>query len=67
MSEDEKEIRIIKPHEGFQEKFVRSNVDVVIGGGVLACGKSYAAILSTAEPSLDPNFRACFTRRTFTE
>lgn len=31
------------------------------------CGKSFAAILSVAEPSLDPNFRACFTRRTFTE
>lgn len=28
---------------------------------------SFAAILSTAEPSFDPNFRACFTRRTFTE
>ena len=31
------------------------------------CGKSFAAILSVAEPSLDPNFRACFIRRTFTE
>ena len=31
------------------------------------CGKSYSAILSVAEPSLDPNFRACFTRRTFSE
>ena len=30
-----KEQVIIKPHAGFQEKFVRSNVDVVIGGGVL--------------------------------
>ena len=27
--------KIIRPHAGFQEKFVRSNVDVVIGGGVL--------------------------------
>ena len=27
--------KIIKPNAGFQEKFVRSNVDVVIGGGVL--------------------------------
>lgn len=27
--------KIIKPQEGFQEKFVRSNVDLVIGGGVL--------------------------------
>ena len=26
---------IIRPQEGFQEKFVRSNVDVCFGGGVL--------------------------------
>lgn len=58
---------IIRPQPGFQEKFVQSNVDVVFGGGVLNAGKSFAAILATAEPSLDPNFRACFTRRTFTE
>lgn len=32
-------IKIIKPYPGFQEKFVRSNVDVVIGGGQLAGGK----------------------------
>ena len=25
--------KIIKPFEGFQEKFVRSNLDLVIGGG----------------------------------
>ena len=30
-----KETKIIKPQEGFQEKFVRSNVDFVVGGGVL--------------------------------
>lgn len=66
MSEDKSTV-VIKPQEGFQERFTRSNVDVVIGGGVLNCGKSFAAILSVAEPSLDPNFRACFIRRTFTE
>lgn len=27
------------------------------------CGKTFAAILTIAEPSLDPNFRAVFTRR----
>lgn len=58
----EKEQKIIKPHEGFQEKFVRSNVDVVIGGGQLAGGKTFGAILSCAEPSLDPRFRAVFLR-----
>lgn len=60
-------IKIIRPHEGFQENFVRSNVDVVFGGGVLGGGKTFGAILACAEPSLDPNFRACFTRRTFGE
>ena len=33
-------IRVIKPHAGFQERFVRSNVDVVFGGGVLGGGKA---------------------------
>lgn len=60
-------ITIISPHPGFQENFVRSNVDVVFGGGTLGSGKSFGAILALAEPSLDPNFRACFTRRTFGE
>lgn len=53
---------IIKPQEGFQEKFVRSNVDFVIGGGVLNAGKSFAAVLSVAEPSADSRFRALFLR-----
>lgn len=67
MNETERNVKIIKPQEGFQEQFTRSSLDVVIGGGVLNCGKSFAAILATAEPSLDPAFRACFTRRTFGE
>lgn len=31
---------IIRPQAGFQEKFVRSNIDFVVGGGVLNCGKA---------------------------
>ena len=31
--------KIIKPFEGFQEKFVRSNLDLVIGGGSMGGGK----------------------------
>lgn len=50
------------PHEGFQENFSRSNVDVVIGGGQLGGGKTFGAIMATAEPSLDPKFRAVFLR-----
>lgn len=29
----------IRPQEGFQEEFVRSNIDVVFGGGILGAGK----------------------------
>ena len=32
--------KIIKPFEGFQEKFVRSNLDLVIGGGSMGGGSS---------------------------
>lgn len=42
---------IISPYEGFQEKFVRSNLDLVIGGGVMAAGKA----LSISELVLTPN------------
>lgn len=56
------ETKIIKPHDGFQEKFVRSNIDVVIGGGQLGGGKTFGAILACAESTLDPHFRAVFLR-----
>lgn len=54
--------KIIRPHAGFQEKFVRSNADVVFGGGQLAGGKTFGAVLMTAEPSLDPRFNGLFLR-----
>lgn len=53
---------IIRPFEGFQEKFVRSNLDLVIGGGAMSSGKTSSAVLMCAEPSLDGRFRACFLR-----
>ena len=31
--------RIIKPYSGFQESFVRSNLDFVVGGGAMSGGK----------------------------
>lgn len=54
--------KIIRPQAGFQEKFVRTNVDFCVGGGVLNCGKSFAAVLSVAEPSMDSRFRGLFLR-----
>ena len=57
-----KEQVIIKPHAGFQEKFVRTNVDVCFAGGVLNCGKTAGAVLMCAEPSQDSKFRGVFLR-----
>ena len=54
----------IRPQEGFQMSFIRCNLDVVFGGGVLASGKSFALVLAMAEPLLtDPDFRAMISRR----
>lgn len=54
--------KIFKPYEGFQDSFVRSNLDLVIGGGSMSSGKSAAAVMMVAEPALDPHFRAVFLR-----
>lgn len=56
------ETQIIRAHKGFQEMFVRTNVDIAFGGGVLGAGKSYGEVLSVAEESLDPNWRGLFLR-----
>jgi len=40
MSENsENKLKIIRPQKGFQEKFVRSNVDFVVGGAAMGVGK----------------------------
>lgn len=59
--------KIISPHKGGQEAFVRSSVDVCIFGGSLGGGKTAGAVLATAEPFLDKRFRAVFLRRTLGE
>lgn len=60
-------IKIVKPHPGGQEAFIRTNVDVCFFGGSLGGGKSFGAILANAEPSLDSQYRAVFFRRTLGE
>ena len=48
---------IFKPYDGFQDQFVRSDVDFVIGGGCMSSGKTAAAVMSIAEPIQDGLFR----------
>lgn len=65
--DEKKETRIIKAQKGFQDFFTRTSVDFCVGGGVLNCGKSFAAVLAMAEPSIDPRFRACFLRNNLSD
>ena len=52
----------IKAHAGFQENFVRSACDVVVGGGAVSVGKSFAAVLACGELMMDGNFRGVCLR-----
>lgn len=65
--EEKSKIKIIQPQEGFQQRFVRANADLVIGGSAMGVGKSFAALLMAAEPSLDPEFRMVCIRKTLND
>jgi len=59
--------KIIAPQEGFQEKFVESNIDVVFGGGAAGVGKTSAAVLAIAYYVGNPNYRALYVRKNLGE
>ena len=63
MAESAKKVNIIQPQPPFQTKMVWSNVDFLVAGAAMGVGKSFAALLMAAEPSLDPDFRMVYIRR----
>lgn len=54
----------IRPQPGFQEQFLSSPADVVIGGGAAGAGKSYALLLEPVRHSGNRGFRSVIFRRT---
>lgn len=54
--------KVYKPYKGGQENFVCSNCDIAIYGGIMGSGKSAAAVMLAAEPSMDGNFAAVYLR-----
>ena len=56
-------LTIWKCHEGFQKRFVQSNVDFLVGGSAMGVGKTVGALLMAAQHTTDPNFRMMFLRR----
>lgn len=56
--------KIIKPQKGFQEDFLSSCADIVIGGAGAGVGKTYAELLETLRHKDVHGFNAMFFRRT---
>lgn len=61
--EEKKEVKKIRPQEGFQEEFLTSDADIVIGGGGAGGGKSYALLFKPLYYIDDPKFRCTIFRR----
>jgi len=58
------ETQQIKPQQGFQEKFLSSSADIVIGGGAAGAGKTFALLLDPVRYLRVPGFGGIIFRRT---
>lgn len=58
------EHKIIKPQPGFQEKFLSSSADIVIGGSAAGVGKTYALLLEYLRHKDVKGFGGVIFRRT---
>lgn len=57
----------IKPQPGYQEKFLSSSADIVIGGGSAGAGKTFGILLESLRHINNPNFGAVIFRRTISQ
>ena len=67
MEENNNNITVLKPQEGFQQKFLSSEADIVIGGGAAGSGKSYALLLELGRLINVDNATGVVFRRTSPE
>lgn len=56
---------VIKPQPGFQEAFLSSPADIVVGGSGAGVGKTYAELLEAIRHKDNKDFGAVFFRRTY--
>ena len=54
----------IRPQTGFQQQFLSSPADIVIGGGAAGAGKSFALLMEPLRHSGNSGFRSVIFRRT---
>jgi hypothetical protein len=57
----------IRPQPGFQEEFLSSPADIVIGGGSAGAGKTFALLLESSRHRDVSDYGAVIFRRTFPE
>lgn len=55
--------RVIKPQEGFQEDFLSSTADIVIGGGAAGAGKTFVTLLEPLRNKDNKEFTTVYFRR----
>ncbi len=60
----EDEHLIIKPQEGFQQNFLSSSADIVIGGSAAGVGKTFALLLEYTRHTSNKNWGGTIFRRT---
>lgn len=57
----------LRPQPGFQEDFLSSSADIVIGGSGAGVGKTFAELLEAIRNIGNENFGAVFFRRTYAQ
>ena len=62
-SQNQRKIIELKPQPGFQQQFLSSKADIVIGGGSAGVGKTFAELLEPLRNKDNPKFGALFFRR----
>lgn len=60
-------MKAIKPQAGFQEQFLSSAADIVIGGGAAGAGKTFAELIEAVRHIGNPKFGAVMFRRTYAQ
>lgn len=64
---EQEEIKTLKPQQGPQEAFLRTNADIAIYGGAAMGGKTFSLLLEPLRHIKNPLFRGVIFRRTYAD
>jgi len=65
--EKKQKVKIFRPQEGFQEQFLVSKADIVIGGGSAGGGKTFVLLMDALYDIDNPKFGYTYFRRNLTQ